>query len=812
MKNLSYALYNFNEQLIVNDEVIMYRRLLMTLLAALTLSLLFPAGVFADDAQKLSNPPELYAESAILVDADTGQILLEKNMNKKMYPASITKVMTCLLAMERAKPGDVVTVTDEVVAAVPRNTTHIALTGGEQLTVEQLEYAMMVESANDAANMLAAHISGSTQAFAMLMNDRAKELGAKDTHFTNAHGLPDPSHYTSAYDMALITRAAMQHPQFRSLAGAAAYEIPPTNKQSEARRLNNRNYMFTLNDTYPGAFAGKTGWTEEAGHTLVTLAERNGVTLICIVMHSDGVVDAQYIDSTAILDYGFDNFTRAVVSKDRVEPKTVLLTGADGTQQQARLTRTEDMPVLLPPGVTIDDLSVKLSIPDMLAADQPGEVQLYFPETVRTAYRAAGAFPLTFELIQSAVIPSDDVAKGGWFSLPPVVLKAGIVFAALVVLWLLIRTWIRWRYKARRHKRLRQVEERERRAAEKKAAQRPPVIRAPEPPPPVRQEPASPQLSNLWSVPTPAVSPSTRTAPSRWRPPPGLLAPEASRRASPPPGLLTGGRAAAPPTRRRGSVRMQELSSPPSDQSIEAAVQTIDATLARLRAQPEELSADMHKTSLQMQPEMRWEPAQTRGDFAAQQNMQQEPGNAAAQDPEDQRDPMRQTPPAPGDEAMRRSRRLTLIQLEDESEQEPAGRKAPMRETPPAQGEETPPRRSRMETASRAVDEAMRRSRRRTLVQQEDESAQEPDDQKAPMRETPPAQGEETPPRRSRMETASRADDEAMRRSRRRTMYTENAQTPLRQRSASSLQSRPRPGAARRSDALEQPADGRTQL
>mgnify|MGYP002603523837 CR=1 FL=1 len=102
--------------------------------------------------------------------------------------------------------------------------------------------------------------------------------------------------------------------------------------------------------------AGKTGWTEEAGHTLVTIAERDGVTLICIVMHSDGVVDAQYIDSTAILDYGFDNYTRAVVSKDRVEPKTMLLTGSEGMQQEVRLTRTEDMPVLLPAGVTVDDL------------------------------------------------------------------------------------------------------------------------------------------------------------------------------------------------------------------------------------------------------------------------------------------------------------------------------------------------------------------------------------------------------------------------------------------------------------------------
>mgnify|MGYP006066267981 FL=1 len=741
----------------------MYRRLLMTLLAALTLSLLFPARVFADDAQELFDPPELYAESAILVDADTGQILLEKNMNKKMYPASITKIMTCLLAMERAKPGDVVTVTDEVVAEVPRDTTHIALTGGEQLTVEQLEYAMMVESANDAASVLAAHISGSTQAFAMLMNDRAKELGAKDTHFTNANGLPDPSHYTSAYDMALITRAAMQYPEFRSLAGTTSYEIPPTNKQSETRRLNNRNYMFTLNDTYPGAFAGKTGWTEEAGHTLVTIAERDGVTLICIVMHSDGVVDAQYIDSTAILDYGFDNYTRAVVSKDRVEPKTMLLTGSEGMQQEVRLTRTEDMPVLLPAGVTVDDLSVKLSIPDMPSTDQPGEVQLYFPETARTAYRAAGAFPLTFELVQPAVIPADDVAQGGLPSLPPVVLKAVVVFAALVVLWLLIRSFIRWRYKARRRKRLRQVEERERRAAEKKAAQRPPVIQASEPQQTAGQEPAAPQLSDLWSVPPPAVSPSARTASSRWRPPPGLLAPEASRRISPPPGLLTGRQAAAP-ARRRGSARMQELSSPPSDQSIEAAVQTIDATLARLRAQPEEPSADMQQTVLQTQLKMMQEPVRSQGNSAAQQNIQQEP----------------------------------------------AGSEAAGREAPP-QVEETPPRRSRMETASHAVDEAMRRSRRRTVMRQEDESAQEPAGSEAAGREAPPPQVEETPPRRSRMETASRAVDEAMRRSRRRTMYTENAETPLRQRPSSTLQPRPHPGTARRSDTLEQPADDRAQ-
>ena len=209
---------------------------------------------------------------------------------------------------------------------------------------------------------------------------------------------------------------------------------------------------------------------------------------------------------------------------------------------------------------------------------------------------------------------------------------------------------------------------------------------------------------------------------------------------------------------------MQELSSPPSDQSIEAAVQTIDATLARLRAQPEEPSADMQQTVLQTQLKMMQEPVRSQGNFAAQQNIQQEP----------------------------------------------AGSEAAGREAPP-QVEETPPRRSRMETASHAVDEAMRRSRRRTVMRQEDESAQEPAGREAAGREAPPPQSEETPPRRSRMETASHAVDEAMRRSRRRTMYTENAETPLRQRPSSTLQPRPHPGTAHRSDTLEQPADDRAQ-
>ena len=247
-------------------------RKFLNLLAALLFALLLSLPAAAE--QNPAQPPTLYAEAAILVDADTGQVIYQKNPDKRMYPASITKIMTCLLAMEEARPDDVVTMTDEAVFAVPRDTTHIALTGGEQLTVEQLEYAMMVESANDAANGLAVHLGGSLEAFARRMNSRAAELGLKNTNFVNANGLPNTAHYTSARDMAVITREACRHPEFRTLAGTTHYEIPPTNKQAETRRLNNRNYMFTLNDTYPGAFAGKVGWTEEAGYTMVETVTR----------------------------------------------------------------------------------------------------------------------------------------------------------------------------------------------------------------------------------------------------------------------------------------------------------------------------------------------------------------------------------------------------------------------------------------------------------------------------------------------------------------------------------------------------------
>ena len=260
----------------------------------------------------LAVPPgeiELKSEAAVLMDGDTGQVLFEKEMHRRMYPASITKIMTALLALERGNLGDTITMSHDAVFSVGRDTSHIALDTGEELTLAQALYALALVSANDAANGIAEHIGGSMENFAAMMNSRAGEAGALDTHFTNAHGLFDENHYTTAYDMARITLAALKLPKFAEIFGALSYEIPPTNKQRETRYFSSANPMLTGEHKYEGVIAGKTGYIDESGRTLMTAAERDGRTLIAVVMKAAGKNDACE-DTAALLDYGFAELPR----------------------------------------------------------------------------------------------------------------------------------------------------------------------------------------------------------------------------------------------------------------------------------------------------------------------------------------------------------------------------------------------------------------------------------------------------------------------------------------------------------------------
>lgn len=276
-----------------------------TLVALLVLTVLF--HLFPARAKAASDPPFLVSQSAVLMDAATGQVLYEKNMDEGLYPASITKILTVLLALENSSLSDAVTVTDAVLS-VPRDTTHISLTPGEQVTMEQLVYAAFLESANDACVAIAVHVAGSIGAFCEMMNKRALEAGATNSHFANPHGLFAENHTTTAHDMAAITREALKNPEFLKVFTSRSYEMPPNNKQSEKRYFSTKLDFFK--DTpyaYSKAIGGKNGWITAAGHTLVTAAESDGVRLICVVMKSEAPGD-KFADTIALFNYGFDNF------------------------------------------------------------------------------------------------------------------------------------------------------------------------------------------------------------------------------------------------------------------------------------------------------------------------------------------------------------------------------------------------------------------------------------------------------------------------------------------------------------------------
>ncbi len=257
--------------------------------------------------------PEIAGESGIVMEASTGVVLFEKNMHDVHYPASITKIMTALLAIENCKMDEIVTVPPEAVYMEDKGT-HIALDEGEQLTVEQCLYAVMLASANDAAYALAAHVGGTAEHFISMMNDRAKELGCLNTNFTNPHGLPDEQHLTSAYDMALITRAALEYDWFRRVSGTSYYEIPPSEHQKDLICMYNHHKMIAKSEFYDErVFAGKNGYTEAARHTLVTCAGRDDLDIICVIMKAEGTQD--YEDTAKLLEYGLENFSKTSIDK-----------------------------------------------------------------------------------------------------------------------------------------------------------------------------------------------------------------------------------------------------------------------------------------------------------------------------------------------------------------------------------------------------------------------------------------------------------------------------------------------------------------
>ncbi|WP_338826520.1 D-alanyl-D-alanine carboxypeptidase family protein [Neomoorella thermoacetica] len=244
--------------------------------------------------------PDIQAESYVLMDFRTGQVLMAKNPHERRPQASTTKITTAILALERGNLNDQV-IASKNAAETPESS--IYLQEGETLTLEELLYALLLRSANDAAVAIAEHIGGSVENFARMMNAKVQEIGARDTHYVNPHGLTAPDHYSSAYDLALIGRYAMMNPKFREIVSTRRRIIPWAGKPWP-RLLINENRLLWGYYAYPGADGVKNGYTTPAGQVLVASATRDNWRLIAVVMKSPNM----YRETSAILDYGFNNF------------------------------------------------------------------------------------------------------------------------------------------------------------------------------------------------------------------------------------------------------------------------------------------------------------------------------------------------------------------------------------------------------------------------------------------------------------------------------------------------------------------------
>ena len=325
--------------------------------------------------------PEVAGESAIVMEASTGTVLYEKNSHQEYYPASITKIMTALLAVENSNLSDQVTFSADAVYKTAGGS-GISRDVDEVMTMEQCMYALMLESANECAYAIAEHVSGDYDTFVKMMNDKATELGCQNTHFNNPHGLPDENHHTSAYDMALISQAALKNETFRLITGTKRYTIPPTNKHEEPTYMSNHHKMLNkykgdAKYLYDGCIGGKTGYTSVANSTLVTFAERNGMTLICVVMNEQS--PNHYLDTANLLNYCFENFQLWNVAENETNYTSDVMENKIFANEEAFLALDKESAIVLPKAAAFTDAVSEVK-EDTTSKDKVGSIQYTYAE------------------------------------------------------------------------------------------------------------------------------------------------------------------------------------------------------------------------------------------------------------------------------------------------------------------------------------------------------------------------------------------------------------------------------------------------
>lgn len=457
---------------------------LMCLLLACILLCLCCLPVYAAAAEEPGNeaaavdalPLHINAKAAMLVDLNTGRVVYEQNADERVYPASLTKIMTCLLALEHGNLSSMVTVSEAALSNLDPNSSLAGLQVGEQMTLENMLYCMMIPSGNEACNVVAEHIAGSVSDFVRMMNERAYELGCENTHFCNPHGLHEEEHYTTARDLVKITQAALKSENFKQIVNTSEYELPATNL-SEARTLKTTNQLIYRNSNnpfyYSRAMGIKTGYTSAAGRCVISAAKDDGMYFLAVVCGAETSIQENgdllmenFPECIRLFDYGFDQFTYVTAVSPLYPIAQVAVSHSAGAEAVA-LAPVRDIKVLLPKNYdeTLLKQEITLSAQSVEAPVRAGDIFgsvsiLYDGEQLDSAELAAIADVARSEISAAADNTSTYIQQNWWKWVVLVIVLLLVACAALLV-WVQIR---RRQYRLRRlEQRRKALEQRERR-------------------------------------------------------------------------------------------------------------------------------------------------------------------------------------------------------------------------------------------------------------------------------------------------------------------------------------------------------------
>ena len=388
-------------------------------------STLFLCIIFTNISTFATEELKVEAEAAIIAEPITGKIIYETESEEQNYPASVTKILTAILVLENCKLDDVATCSQTALSNIPSAYVVAPLMVGEEMRVEDLLYALMLKSANDAAYVLAEHVGKTTEGFSEMMNNKAKEIGCKGTHFVNPNGVHSDNHYTTAYDMYLIAKYAMQNEEFRKIVSTEEYTLPATNKYTATDRvMKNTNYFLNKNSKFynENVKGIKTGTTTQAGNCLVTDFEKDGIEFIAVILGAK-TSDSKFTETEKMLDFAYENyeFTKMHDKDDVI--RTVEIKKATKDTKNLVVLIDDTVEVLKKKEISKDDITPDIKINDNLEAPISKGQEI-------------GTITYKVEDIEysAKLIAGKDVVKKTYYK------EIGMIFLALIVILFIIRT------------------------------------------------------------------------------------------------------------------------------------------------------------------------------------------------------------------------------------------------------------------------------------------------------------------------------------------------------------------------------------